>query len=126
MVQQTRKVITVFLGLLALTRTRGGLECLALRRLYEGIAVPLLTYGCEVWGPTALRTGTLRRMSMKTQRKIVIMINKAYRTISYEGDLVTAGVILVDLLIKERINIRQDLENGIRRVVLKKNRRRKL
>ena len=56
MAQQTQKVISVFLGLAALTRTSGGLECLALKRLYEGTAVPLLTYGCEVWGPTALRT----------------------------------------------------------------------
>ena len=94
-------MISVFLGLVDLTRTSGGLECLALRRLYEGIAVPLLTYGCEVWGLTALRTQVLRRQLMKTQRKIVIVVNKAYRTISYDANLIIAGVIPIDLLIRE-------------------------
>ena len=56
-VQQTRKVIAVFMGLLSLTRTKGGLECLALRRLYEGIAVPLMTY-------TVVRCGATQPLSL--------------------------------------------------------------
>ena len=71
--QQTRKVIETFRGLMSLTRTRGGLECLALRRLYEGIAVPLMTYGREVWGERAIRSQNLRRMLLKTQRKILVL-----------------------------------------------------
>ena len=122
--QQTQKVLSVFLGLAALMRTSGGLECSALKRLYEGTAVPLLTYGCEVWGPTALRTKALRRQLMKTQRKVVIMINKAYRTISHEANLVIAGVIPIDLLIGERVAIKSDTSRGINREVAKMMRRR--
>ena len=33
---QSQKLITTIFGLVALTRTRGGMECLALRRFYEG------------------------------------------------------------------------------------------
>ena len=36
---QTEKVLSTFVGLVALTRTTGGLECSALKRSYEGVAV---------------------------------------------------------------------------------------
>ena len=117
------RVILIFRGLLSLTRTRGGLECLALRRLYEGIAVPLLTYGCEVWGDTALGQVRLRRLLLRTQRKIVILVNKAYRTISHEANLVIAGTIPIDLLIRERINVHMDIEAGMIKSVSKRLRR---
>ena len=83
-----------------------------------------MTYGCEVWGDTALGTIRLKRLLLKTQRKIVILVNKAYRTISYEANLVTARVNPIDLLIREEINIKQDIEAGEERTESKRTRRR--
>ena len=121
--QQTRKVIETFRGLLSLTRTRGGLECLALRRLYEGIAVPLMTYGCEVWGERAVRQQTLRRMLLKTQRKILLLVNRAYRTVSYDANYVIAGAIPLDLLITERVQVYYDIIAGEQRSISRMRRR---
>lgn len=45
---------------------------------------------------------------MKVQRKVVIRINKAYRTISREANLVVAGIPPIDLKIAERIGRWQD------------------
>ena len=66
--------------------------------------MPLLTYGWKVWGHTALRTLRLRRRLLKTERMIVIMVNKAYQTISYNA-IIIAGVKPIDLLIKGHLNM---------------------
>ena len=86
-IDQMKKVKTTFLSIVALTRTTSGLECTALKTLYEGVAVPLMTYGCEIWGDTALRMQQLRRKLLQTQRSILLMINKPYRIVSHEANL---------------------------------------
>ena len=91
---------------------------MTLRRLYECIAVPSLTYGCA-----ALRTLRLRRLLLKT-KKIIIMVNKAYRTISYVASLIIAGVIPIDLLVQQRLNICEDISKEIRTSESKRARRR--
>lgn len=51
------------------------------------------------------------------------MVNKAYRTISYDANLVTAGLVPIDLLIEKRINIKTDVRNGRPREISKRERR---
>ena len=52
------------------------------------------------------------------------MINKAYRTISYDANLAIAGVRPIDLHTRERVNIKEDMENEKRKSVSKRSRRR--
>ena len=51
-------------------------------------------------------------------------MNKAYRTISHEANLVIAGIIPIDLIIKERMNVHADIEAGMVRTISKRLRRR--
>ena len=59
--------------LVTLTRTRGRLECSVLKRLYEEVAVPLLTYGdlrkCST------DNNKIKEIDTTGAKKIVLLVN---------------------------------------------------
>lgn len=57
------------------------------------------------------------------QRKVLIMVNKAYRTISHDANCVIAGIIPIDILLLKKCNIYDDICQGIAKTVAKVNRR---
>lgn len=119
----TERLKKVFMSFYTLSKTSNGYSCLSLRILYKGLFQPLATYGCEMWGPVVLRNKNVMRTMISVQRQILIRVCKAYRTISADACCVVAGVIPIDLLVKERINIFEDVKNGIVRTESKRDRR---
>jgi hypothetical protein len=63
------------------TKLKWGLGNKAIKTIYEGALIPLLTYGVPVWGEAAAKQKNIR-MLQRVQRMINIKIAKAYRTIS--------------------------------------------
>ena len=72
------------------------------RKLLAGVAQSVFLYAAPVWGE-ALKVQKYRTLVDRLQRRIAISIGRAYRTVSMEGGSVVAGVIPLDLLVKERI-----------------------
>lgn len=117
------RVTSTFFALSSLARENHGYSCAALRKLYKGVAQPLLTYGCEFWGTAITLRRQYARKLLSVQRRLLLLVNKAYKTISHDANTVIAGIVPIDLLIAERIAISNDVTNGIPRHVSKPARR---
>lgn len=117
------KAKKVTMSLMTLSRTSGGYGCDSLRSVYKGMTVPLLTYGCELWGAAAVRKKALIKVLLRAQRQILLRVIKAYRTVSAEACTVIAGVVPLDLVIREKCDISTDVWNGMDRTESKRIRR---
>lgn len=89
-VERVRKLS---LSLNSLAPVSGGYSCRSLRILYKGTVQSVLLYVCEFWGNHAIRTRSLRTSLLSFQRKALITVNKAYRTMSYDANCVIPGII---------------------------------
>jgi hypothetical protein len=78
-----------------------GLGNKALKTIYEGAWIPLLTYRAPVWEEAAAKQ-TNKHILQRVQRLINIKMAKAYRTISFEASCVMAGVPPTGLVIDEK------------------------
>jgi len=80
-----------------------GLGNKALKTIYEGALIPLLTYGAPVWEEAAAKQKNIC-MLQRVQIMINIKIAKAYRTISFEASCVIVGAPPIELVIEEKAN----------------------
>ena len=78
-----------------------GLGNKALKTIYEGALIPLLTYGAPVWKEAVTKQKNIRLLQ-RVQRMINIKIAKAYRTIPFEASCMMAGVPPIELVIEEK------------------------
>ncbi|XP_023233507.1 uncharacterized protein LOC111633201 [Centruroides sculpturatus] len=60
-------------------RSSWGLSGLAMGMIYDSIFLPVLTYGCGIWGSAAVKVHQKRKL-ISAQRRALLMITKAYRT----------------------------------------------
>jgi hypothetical protein len=68
-----------------------GLGHKALKIIYEGAVVPILTYGAPIWVEAIWKNRNITKYR-RIQRLTNIKLAKAYRTISHDASCVTAGV----------------------------------
>nr|XP_023027234.1 uncharacterized protein LOC111515238 [Leptinotarsa decemlineata] len=71
------------------------------RAILGGVVQSILLYGAPIWYP-AMRMEKYRQILIKTQRKSLVRIISAYRTVSAEAAQVVAGMNPIDLLAAER------------------------
>jgi hypothetical protein len=71
-----------------------GLDHKALKTIYVGGILPLLTYGAPVW-ITALGKERYKTKLIRVQGLINIKIAKAYRTVSHEALCILTGMTLL-------------------------------
>jgi hypothetical protein len=74
----------------------------ALKTIYEGAVVPVLTYGAPIWIEDIRKNRNLTKYK-RIQRLINIKIAKAYRTISYDTSCVIAGVRPIQITIEQKV-----------------------
>ena len=74
----------------------------ALKAIYEGAIVPILTYGAPIWVDAIRKSKNLTNYK-RIQRFMNIKIAKAYRTISYDASCVIAGARPVQMIIDEKV-----------------------
>jgi hypothetical protein len=85
------KLITLTNMLARTAKLQWGLGHKALKTIYEGAVVPILTYGAPIWIEVIWKNRNLTKYK-RIQRLINIKIAKAYWTISYDASCVIAGV----------------------------------
>ena len=73
------------------------------RRVLSGAVGSIILYAAPVWGGV-LREEKYRNMVLQVQRRMALRICAAYRTVSSEALQVLAGVIPMDLQVKERMH----------------------
>lgn len=94
------KVRGLFNRLAAVAKARWGLGFRALRILYRGLLVPIVTYAAAGWAD--LLNVRTRRELLSAQRQVLLRVTKSYRTVSTAAIAVIAGEIPIDLAITER------------------------
>ena len=95
------KSITLINMLARTAKLQWGLGHKALKTMYEGAIVPILTYGAPI-RVEATRKNNLIKYK-RIQRLINIKIAKAYRTISYDASCVIAGVRPIQITIEQKV-----------------------
>lgn len=74
------------------------------RRVLAGVVQSTVLYAAPIWSK-CLRIDTYRKTLLSTQRKILLRVTSAYRTVSTLAVQVIAGIPPIDLLAEERRRI---------------------
>ena len=78
-----------------------GLGTQALKTIYKGAILPMLSYGAALWIPTVSANKDLCTKLRRVQRLVNIKMIKAYRTISYEASCLLAGEVPIIIKLEE-------------------------
>jgi hypothetical protein len=98
------KLITVINILNRTAQLQWGLAHKALKTIYEGAVVPILTYGAPIWVEAVWKNRNLTKYKT-IQRLINIKIAKAYQTVSYDASCVIAGVQPIQITIEQKYKL---------------------
>lgn len=85
-------------------RISWGLPHSALKTIYQGAIVPMMTYGAPLWSP-ALRKQANCRKIRRVQRLVNIKMVKAFRTISYDASCIISGILPLEIKIEEKARL---------------------
>ncbi|KAL0272869.1 UNVERIFIED_CONTAM: hypothetical protein PYX00_005693 [Menopon gallinae] len=81
-----------------------GFSFKSMRRIYHGVFEGILSYAVPVWAHL-LKQKTTRAAIIRGQRAALLLVTKAFRTVSTEALQVTAGVMPCDLMLMMRAEI---------------------
>lgn len=96
----TDRTKQVFNKLAHVARAHWGINFRNMLTLYKGVFVPMITYAAAGWMD---RINTWHRKKLiQAQRHALLRVTRAYRTVSTDALVVVAGVVPIDLLLKER------------------------
>jgi len=85
------KLITLVNMLARTAKLQCGLGHKALKAIYEGAIVQILTYGAPIWVEVMRKSKNLTKYN-RIQRLMNIKIAKTYRTLSYDASCVIFGI----------------------------------
>lgn len=85
-------------------RMHWGLGHSALKTIYNGAILPMITYGAPVWEDALRKQKNLNKLK-RVQRIINVTIAKAYKTLPYEASCVIAGIKPLAISIHETAQI---------------------
>lgn len=95
-----RKAIGIYKQLARAAKSSWGLHPEVIRLMYVATIEPVILYAASAWAQAANKLGVIKQLSV-VQRGIALKICKAYRTVSLNSALVLAGMLPLDLRIRE-------------------------
>lgn len=96
----TNKVETNLNRLSRLGGATWGVRFPVTRTLYQSVVVGIIRYASELWSPLLKNSSWDKLRSL--QRKALIRMTRAYRTVSLDAAQVLAGVLPIDLVLREQ------------------------
>lgn len=96
----SKKAIGFYRRLSRVAKVHWGLNPEILRTLYNAVVEPIMLYAASAWAP-ATRKKCVRRRLNSVQRGFVQRMTKAYRTVSLNSTLLLAGVLPLDIRVRE-------------------------
>jgi len=96
------KLITLINMLAKTAKLQSSLGHKALRMIYKGAVVPILTYRTPIWVKAIQKNRNLTKYK-RIQRFINTKIAKAYRTISYDASCVIAEVRSIQITTEQKV-----------------------
>lgn len=94
------KAKLLFSKILRLARLKYGLKPQTLSTIYDGVYIPIITYGARIWAHRA-NNSRVKRVLRSSQRHVLLGLTGAYRTSPYDAVMVAAGKTPIDLLVRE-------------------------
>lgn len=101
--QTTQKAEASLAALRRLTPNVGGPGSMKRRMLY-GVMQSILTYAAPIWS-RVLGMDKYRKMLISVQRRGLLRVSSAYRTVSAAAVQVVTGQVPLDLLVEERVRL---------------------
>ncbi|XP_047532160.1 uncharacterized protein LOC125067543 [Vanessa atalanta] len=95
-----KKALNIYKQLARAARVGWGLHPKVIQTIYTAAVEPVILYAAGAWSPAASKLGIRRRLD-SVQRGFSQKLCKAYRTVSLNSALVLAGILPLDLRIKE-------------------------
>ncbi|XP_047028029.1 uncharacterized protein LOC124636138 [Helicoverpa zea] len=95
-----RKAIAVHQQLCRAAKVSWGLNPEVIKIIYVAVIEPIVLYAASVWAPAASKLGIIKQLRV-LQRGIAQKMCKAYRTVSLNSALLLAGILPLDLRIRE-------------------------
>jgi hypothetical protein len=96
------KSITLINMLARTAKLQWGLGHKALKTIYEGAVVPVLTYRAPIWVDALQKNKNLTKYK-RIRRLMNIKIPKAYRAISYDASCMIAGVQPIQITTEQKV-----------------------
>ncbi|XP_064072811.1 uncharacterized protein LOC113403591 [Vanessa tameamea] len=97
-------------------RVSWGLHPEIIRLIYKAAVEPIITYAAAAWAPAAGKLGVQKHLNA-VQRGFAQKLCKSYRTVSLNAALVLAGILPLDLRVKEAAAL-YEARRGSSRLVL--------
>lgn len=111
-----KKAIGIYKQLSKAAKVSWGLHPEVIRTIYVATIEPVILYAASVWAPAAEKIGTQNQLSA-VQRGIAQKICKAYRTVSLNSALLLAGLLPLDLRVREAASL-YEAKKGVPQEVL--------
>ena len=99
-----RKAIGVHKQLCRAAKVSWGLNPEVIKIIYVATVEPIVLYAASVWAPAASKLGIIKQLGV-VQRGIAQKMCKAYRTVSLNSALLLAGVLPLDLRVREAASL---------------------
>ncbi|KAJ2940789.1 hypothetical protein O0L34_g14906 [Tuta absoluta] len=95
-----KKAINIYRQLARAARISWGLNSETIRTIYIAVIEPIVLYAASVWAGAAEKI-TIQKQLNTVQRGFAQKICKAYRTVSLNSALILAGLLPLDLRVRE-------------------------
>ncbi|XP_026331733.1 uncharacterized protein LOC113239080 [Hyposmocoma kahamanoa] len=99
-----RKAIAINRQLVRAAKVSWGLHPEVIRTIYVAVVEPVITYAACAWAPAAQKLGIIKHFDT-VQRGFAQKICRAYRTVSLSSALVLAGILPLDLRVRESASL---------------------
>lgn len=99
-----RKAINLYKQLSRAAKIHWGLEPGVIRTIYTAVVEPVMMYAAAAWAPATNKLGVQKHLNA-VQRGFVQKIIKSYRTVSLNSALVIAGLLPLDIRIREAASL---------------------
>ncbi|CAK1592792.1 unnamed protein product [Parnassius mnemosyne] len=111
-----RKAIGIYKQLCKAAKVSWGLHPEVIRVIYLATVEPIILYAASVWAQAAKKLGVIKQLAV-VQRGIAQKLCKAYRTVSLNSALVLAGILPLDLRVREAASL-YEAKKGVPQPVL--------
>ncbi|XP_061729235.1 uncharacterized protein LOC133534169 [Cydia pomonella] len=99
-----RKALNMYKKLARTAKIGWGLHPDIIRLIYVAVVEPTIMYAASAWAPAVNKLGIKKQINT-VQRGFAQKISKAYRTVSLNAALLLAGILPLDLRIKEAASL---------------------
>nr|XP_037869605.1 uncharacterized protein LOC119629076 [Bombyx mori] len=111
-----RRATGIYKLLSRAARVSWGLNPDIVRIIYTATIEPIILYAASVWAPAAKKLMTIKQLQV-VQRGIAQKICKGYRTVSLNSALLLAGILPLDLRVREAASL-YEAKRGVPRLEL--------